>query len=77
MKVAGIAIVFLSLGLCIGSFSHPITAHAQKGLRSAHIIEVNMDPSTGQDYTFNGTPLGLSCIAGRTNPRCFVLVQGN
>jgi hypothetical protein len=76
MKSAAIAVAFLALGLCIGSFLHPASVHAQAGLRDAHIMQVNMSLSTGRSYTFNGVPLGLSCIPARGNPDCYVLVEG-
>lgn len=77
IKHAVTAAVPLTIGMCLGSFLHPAAVHAQKGLRQAHVIELNMDPSIGGDFTFNGTPVSLSCIPGRAKPRCFVLVQGN
>jgi hypothetical protein len=76
-KNAVIGVVLLTIGVSAGSFLRPSAAHAQKGLRPAHVIEVNMDPSVNGDFTFNGTPVSLSCLPGRAKPRCFVLVQGN
>ena len=75
MKIAAVALACLALGLSIGR--NPATVHAQPGMRSAHIIEVNMDLSTGREYLFNGTPVSVSCFPGKGSPDCFVLVQGN
>jgi hypothetical protein len=76
MKSIATGALFFAFGFCLGNFSRPMTAHAQSGLRSAHIVEVNMNLSD-RDYTFNGTPLSLSCTTGGSTPKCYVLVQGN
>ena len=73
---AAIAIGFFALGLCLGGFLHPASVHAQGALHEVHVVQVNMNASTGRSYTLNGVPLGLSCIPVRGNPDCYVLVEG-
>jgi len=76
MKSAAIAVCFFVLGKGLGSSMHPPSVLAEADLHEAHVVQLNMNASTGRSYTFNGRPLGLSCIPTGGKPDCYVLVEG-
>jgi hypothetical protein len=83
MKLTATAIVFLALGLYLGSSLHPAIAHAQAPDRTIEIVPrselVEKVGTDGWVPNFKGAmrAVSLSCVPGPHDATCYVLLQSN
>lgn len=88
MKSAAVAGLLFLVGVCVGNFTHPLSVHAQQRsqqaspqvaqpLSPARVEEVNLRDGGLVHEPLDVTAVSLSCFAGQSGPKCYVLVRGN